>query len=153
MHIRLVDFTMKVTYGSSDYIDELEVLLSYFSWGSSDTCLIHLWLALIVSLISFLFLLSLNYSSVYIGANCTWNIFFLSLYDDFSQNLFPSIRFRLNQEVGKLMLLFKQFTSLLLFLKHFNARLNFALSYTLFARGALLLYCILIKFIIQKLRL
>lgn len=61
MHIRLVDFTMKVTYGSSDYIDELEVLLSYFSWGSSDTCLIHLWLALIVSLISFLFLLSLNY--------------------------------------------------------------------------------------------
>lgn len=64
MRIRPVDFTMKVTYGNSGYTGNLEVLLSYFSLGSSDTCLIHLWLALVVSLISCLFLLSLKYSSV-----------------------------------------------------------------------------------------
>lgn len=40
MYIRLADFKVKATYGNFVYFGKLGVLLSYFSCGSNNTCLI-----------------------------------------------------------------------------------------------------------------
>lgn len=71
----------------------------------------------------------------------------------FQETFFPALRLDYLNNWGKKMLLLEQHAGKLFILKHFNARLNFVLSYTIFARRTLLLYCILIKLILQKLRL